>query len=72
MTAKSLYFKAAVNAEGQLVALPSDDNTGQATPGLCVFSYEEANTLELQDCRPVIVQVTRAFVTVRDVIAEVA
>lgn len=71
MNAKSLYFKAAVNAEGHLVPLPSNDNVGAATPGLCVFSYDEAHTLELQDCRPVIVQVMRAFVTVRDV-AEVA
>lgn len=60
-----LYYKGAVNAEGQLVVT---DPTGYGNMGGATFTVDEAKALELQDCRPVVVQVVRAFMVKTDVV----
>lgn len=61
-----LYYKAAVNAEGQLVAL-STDTKAYSRLSDALFDPEEAANLEAFDCRPVIVQVVRAYMVRSDV-----
>ena len=63
----TVYYKAAVNSEGQLMTLPAHPQ-GFPSLGACEFTFEEAQNLEAMDCRPVVVQVIRALRTRQDVV----
>jgi len=61
----SLFYKGAVNIEGQLKITDPD---AKHTIGQAAFSFEEAKALEAQDCRPVVVQVVKAYKVRSDVV----
>lgn len=60
-----LYWKGGVNAAGQLVIT---DPEAKRRLSDAKFTVQEARELEAQDCRPVVVQVVRAFMLHTDVI----
>lgn len=63
--AAELYWKGAVNTAGQLVIT---DPKGYGRLSDATFTTQEAEELETQDCRPVVVQVVRAFMLKKDVV----
>jgi len=65
----TVYFKAAVNENGELHSIGSDLQ-GKATLSECAFTYAEAENLEAMGCRPVVVSVVRAFKTRQDVVED--
>ena len=53
-----LYYKGAVNSEGQLTIT---DPVGVGALSQATPTYEEAKALLVQDCIPVVVQVVRVM-----------